>query len=225
ELGGRRGRRVLVVHPVEHADARLRQPRLDERPSDSARLVELDRESQVDQVVARLTSAVGRNVGARRFFVACSNAYASLKSGGSLHPRPIKPTPTGSPKTNPAGTVMWGYPATAAIVELPPVSWSPSTRSVRHAGAPVGQNSASSLKCVMTMSMPRVRELRRHDSRAFTYFGSVSGPFFWAISKISWPKYVSSRSLFVTLNAIASLSDVTAPPRAARYLLSPALNS
>src|SRR4029079_13008382 len=186
----------------------LQQPRLDERPSDSARLVELDRESQVDQVVARLTSAVGRNFGGRRFCVACSNAYASLKSFGSLHARPMKLTPTGNPKTNPAGTVMGGYPATAAIVELPPVSWSPSTRSVSHAGAPVGQKSASSLKCVMTRWMPRVRELRRHDSRAFTYFGSVSGPFFWAISKISWLKYGRSGVLVRAVEADGCLKRV-----------------
>ena len=53
--------------------------------------------------------------------VACSNAYANLISAGSLHARPKNEIPTGNPKTSPAGTLILGYPATAAAVELPPV--------------------------------------------------------------------------------------------------------
>jgi hypothetical protein len=66
------------------------------------------------------TSAVDKNLGGFRDRVACSKAYANLRSVGSLHSSPKNEIPIGNPKTNPAGTVMLGYPATAAIVELPP---------------------------------------------------------------------------------------------------------
>ena len=46
-----------------------------------------------------------------------SKPLASLISVGSLHARPKKEIPTGSPNTKPAGTLMLGYPATAAAVE------------------------------------------------------------------------------------------------------------
>jgi len=67
------------------------------------------------------TSAVVKNFGGLRECVACSKAYANFSSAGSLHARPKNEMPTGNPKTNPAGTVMLGYPATAAMVELPPI--------------------------------------------------------------------------------------------------------
>ena len=56
-----------------------------------------------------------------------------------------------------AGTVMLGYPATAAALELPPASWSPATRSVIQAGPPVGATSASRWNLSMTASIPSVR--------------------------------------------------------------------
>jgi hypothetical protein len=65
-------------------------------------------------------STVSKNFGGLRECVACSKAYAYLRSAGSLHAAPKNDIPTGNPKTNPAGTVMLGYPATAAMVELPP---------------------------------------------------------------------------------------------------------
>jgi hypothetical protein len=52
--------------------------------------------------------AVGRNSGDFRNFVACSNAYASLISVGSLQALPKKEMPTGRPKKYPAGTVTLG---------------------------------------------------------------------------------------------------------------------
>jgi sporulation protein YlmC with PRC-barrel domain len=64
---------------------------------------------------------LGRNAGGFLTFVSCSNPYAILISVGSLHARPKNEMPTGSPKTNPAGTLIFGYPATAAAFELPPV--------------------------------------------------------------------------------------------------------
>ncbi len=47
-------------------------------------------------------------------------AISNLSNTGSLHARPKNDTPTGIPSMNPAGTVMSGYPATAAAFELPP---------------------------------------------------------------------------------------------------------
>src|SRR3954469_12410606 len=92
-------------------------------------------------------SADGRNVGALRCFVACSYAYASLISVGSLHARPKNDKPTGRALASPIGTVMCGYPATAVTVDGPgadAVPPSPLTRSVIHAGPPVGAINASS---------------------------------------------------------------------------------
>jgi hypothetical protein len=43
------------------------------------------------------------------------------KSIGSAQALAKKDIPTGSPCTMPAGTVIWGYPATALAVEYPPV--------------------------------------------------------------------------------------------------------
>ena len=54
--------------------------------------------------------------------------------------------PTGSPNTHPAGSVIVGYPATAAGDELLPEDESPLTRSVIPAGPFVRAISASSLK-------------------------------------------------------------------------------
>ena len=42
-------------------------------------------------------------------------------SVGSLHARPKNEIPTGSPNAKPAGTVMCGYPATAGMLDAPPV--------------------------------------------------------------------------------------------------------
>ena len=65
-------------------------------------------------------SDVAKNFGVLRECVDCSKAYANFSSVGSLHAQPKNDIPTGNPKTNPAGTVTLGYPATAAMVELPP---------------------------------------------------------------------------------------------------------
>src|SRR6185369_89271 len=56
----------------------------------------------------RVRSEVGVNAGGRRCFVACSYAYASLISSGSLQARPKNEIPTGKPRKKPAGTVMCG---------------------------------------------------------------------------------------------------------------------
>jgi hypothetical protein len=61
-----------------------------------------------------------KNLGDVLALVVCSNAYASLISVGSLQARPKKEIPIGSRETYPAGTVMLGYPATAAADEDPP---------------------------------------------------------------------------------------------------------
>ena len=53
-------------------------------------------------------SAAGMNLGGRRCFVACSNAYAIFMSAGSLHALPKNEIPIGKPKTKPAGTLMFG---------------------------------------------------------------------------------------------------------------------
>src|SRR6516162_965516 len=68
---------------------------------------------------------VARSVGVSRAPAACSYAYASAISLGSLHAGPMKDSPTGSPKAPPAGTEMAGYPATAAGREVWKTSWSP----------------------------------------------------------------------------------------------------
>src|SRR5271157_2256604 len=104
-----------------------------------------------------LRFAVARNRGGRRCRVACSNEYASLIRVGSLQARPKNEIPTGKPERNPAVTLMLGYPATAAAFELPPATWSPLTRSVSHAGPPVGATIASRWYLSMSESMPSVR--------------------------------------------------------------------
>src|ERR1700749_4250121 len=60
----------------------------------------------------------GKKRGALRCLVACSYAYPALISVGSLHAVPINDPPTGNPNSSPIGTVMCGYPATAAKLEL-----------------------------------------------------------------------------------------------------------
>ena len=57
---------------------------------------------------ALVKSAVLRNFGAFRCFVACSKANASLIRVGSLHARPKNDNPAGSPNTEPIGTVICG---------------------------------------------------------------------------------------------------------------------
>src|SRR5437762_14077880 len=73
--------------------------------------------------------AHGNNGGGTRFFVACSNAYASSISFGSLHAIPVKLTPKGDGfaskpagnagvgafATSAYGTMTVGYPGFAAI--------------------------------------------------------------------------------------------------------------
>ena len=49
-----------------------------------------------------------RNCGGLRAFTVCSKPYAILSRTGSLQARPKNERPTGSPKKNPAGTVMCG---------------------------------------------------------------------------------------------------------------------
>ena len=55
-----------------------------------------------------VSGAVRANVGGRRWWVACSYAYASLMSVASLQARPKNDTPRGSPCSNPIGTVICG---------------------------------------------------------------------------------------------------------------------
>src|SRR5215468_12393286 len=68
---------------------------------------------------------VARSAGMSRAPAACSNAYASAISLGSLHRGPVNDRPTGSPETAPAGTEMAGNPATAAGPAVSKTSWSP----------------------------------------------------------------------------------------------------
>src|SRR5580692_5084993 len=137
-----------------------------------------------------LSSIVGKNFGDVLTFVACSNEYASLISTPSLHARPKNEIPTGSaPNANPAGTVTLGYPATAAPLELCPAALSPFTRSVTHAGPPVGATSASSLNLSITASIPSLRAIRKFASIASRYSFVVSGPFASAFINMSCPKY------------------------------------
>src|SRR6266511_5350521 len=91
--------------------------------------------------------AVGKYLGCRRNWVACSNAYASLIRAGSCQAPAMKEMPTGKPKIKPAGTVICGYPATAAgeVLSMSQLLESPSTRSISHAGLPEGTINASSL--------------------------------------------------------------------------------
>ena len=67
--------------------------------------------------IARAWPAVPARIQPR----ARSNEYANAISRGSLHAGPISDTPTGSPLTRPAGTVIAGYPETAAGDEVPTV--------------------------------------------------------------------------------------------------------
>src|SRR5574337_959742 len=106
---------------------------------------------------------LGRNLGGFRTWVACSKAYASLISLGSCHAPAKNEMPTGNPKTNPAGTVMCGYPATAAgaALSMSHVVASPLARSIIHAGPPEGTTIASSLCLRSAASMPSLRVRRR----------------------------------------------------------------
>ena len=83
---------------------------------------------------------------------------------------PMNDTPTGRPRTNPAGTVMCGYPATDVTVDGADEfakELSPFTRSVSHAGPPLGASSASTFLLAKTRSSPSVR-----DSRAALAFAA-----------------------------------------------------
>src|SRR6202050_4156564 len=123
-----------------------------------------------------IDQTLSKNPGGLRALVTCSNAYASLISVGSLHALPKNEIPTGKPATNPAGTVMWGYPAIAAGLELDPRAGSPFTRSVTHAGPLVGATRASSSNLSITASIPSVRASRRLVVIASRYSGLSSGP-------------------------------------------------
>ena len=79
--------------------------------------------------------AVGCNNRRLRAVVACSNAYASLISFGSLQAQPKKEIPIGSPKINPMGTVDVGISnnrcqARTSCDGVAPFSWvrTPSRR-------------------------------------------------------------------------------------------------
>src|SRR5438067_7670770 len=66
------------------------------------------------------SAARERKRGGLRALVARSYAEAMPSRRASDQGRPTKLTPTGSPEANAAGTVTWGYPATAAgVVKLP----------------------------------------------------------------------------------------------------------
>ena len=97
---------------------------------------------------------LARNLGTGRGAATCSNPEASLMSTGSLHGAPKNDKPIGRPSYNPAGTVMCGYPAIAAGEEQPPVSKSPFTVSVSHAGPEVSVTIASKRWVPSTASMP-----------------------------------------------------------------------
>src|SRR4029453_13364714 len=66
--------------------------------------------------------SVGRNRGARRWLVACSNVAANPMSAPSRRGPPMNEMPTGGSPTNPIGTVIEGKPAIAPGLELPPTS-------------------------------------------------------------------------------------------------------
>ena len=125
---------------------------------------------------------------------------------------------TGRPHAWPIGTLMLGYPATAAGVLLPPVKWSPLTGSVGQAGLPVGATMASSLCLFMTASSPWRRARRPQVSSALRYAGVVRSPLASARTKSSWPNQGISRARSRSLNAITSASVRTgaAGPSAAR---------
>ena len=113
--------------------------------------------------------------------------------------------PTGRPNAWPAGTVMLGYPATAAGVELAPRKWSPliEIRGPRRAaGRRDDRVEAVLLQHGVDPERASTRPARRRASRCRP--GSVSGPFLSAMTKISWPKYGISRSFSRLLNAIRS---------------------
>src|SRR5690348_3864177 len=95
-------------------------------------------------------STVRANPGRRRAFLACSKLYASFSNIGSLHADPKNEIPTGKPRTKPAGTVMCGYPATAAGVVHAGQFPSPSTKSFKGAGVIVGATIASTLYLAIT---------------------------------------------------------------------------
>ena len=64
---------------------------------------------------------LARNFGDCLTLIACSKAPAIRIKVGSLQARPKNEMPTGNPEMNPAVTLMFGYPATAAAFELPPL--------------------------------------------------------------------------------------------------------
>src|SRR5271165_2068843 len=111
--------------------------------------------------------AVASIPGSRLACVVCSKPYAILSSVGSLHGTPKNEMPAGRPCTNPAGTVMCGYPATAGGVEQPPFALSPLIQSVSQARHDVGATSASRRCLAKAASMPSVRVRRKHSARAF----------------------------------------------------------
>ena len=67
------------------------------------------------------------SAGTSRGAAACSNAYASAISRGSLHGGPRKDRPDRQAGHTPPGRSLAGYPATAAGAEVWKTSWSPRT--------------------------------------------------------------------------------------------------
>src|SRR6266498_2761193 len=127
--------------------------------------------------------AVGKNLGVLRSCVACSNAYANLRSVGSCHALAMKERPTGKPNMNPAGTVICGYPATAAgeVLSISQLMASPLTRSIIQDGPPEGTTIASSLYLRIVASSPLVRAYKWFFAKASRYFLSLRDGFSKAV--------------------------------------------
>ncbi len=77
------------------------------------------RAAPLPQPLGASRARAGMNVGLIRWRVLSSNAYAIRSNAGSLQALPQKLMFTGSPRKEPMGTLMLGYPAMAAGLELP----------------------------------------------------------------------------------------------------------
>lgn len=93
-------------------------------------------------------------------------------SVGSCHALAKNEMPIGRPKMCPAGTVMCGYPATAAgdVQSMSQLVASPLIKSMVHDGPPDGTTIASSLYFRMVASMPSLRVRRRFFASESRYF-------------------------------------------------------
>ena len=83
--------------------------------------------------LSRLACAA-RSQGAAPTPSSASRPDAASMRTDSDHARPSSDSPTGRPETVPIGTVIEGYPATAAIEYPAPRKLSPFTWSISHAG-------------------------------------------------------------------------------------------